>query len=206
MKTSAEYRAKALSVLSGKWSAPVIFTLVFMATTQVASLLAVPMRSENLAALLSLIIMVAVLPIGWAYAVSFLRNLHEPQEFAIASLFDIYQKDWKRILTTLLLEVAYIILWSMLLIIPGIIKSYSYAMTNFILEEDPEIEGNEAIEKSMAMMEGHKMELFLLDMSFCGWMLLSILTCGIGLLWLSPYMQTARAAFYEDLKAEAAAA
>ena len=72
----------------------------------------------------------------------------------------------------------------------------------FILKDEPELKYNAAIEKSMSMMNGYKMKLFLLDLSFIGWMILSVLTLGIGLLFLQPYMSTARAAFYEDLKAE----
>ena len=102
------------------------------------------------------------------------------------------------------LPVAYgfTILWSLLLVIPGIIKSYSYAMTSFILKDEPEMKNNAAIEKSMAMMEGNKMKLFMLDLSFIGWAILCIFTLGIGLLFLQPYVAISRAAFYEDLKAQ----
>ncbi len=78
-------------------------------------------------------------------------------------------------------------------------------MTPYLLEDNPELKYNAAIEQSMRMMDGKKMQLFLLDLSFIGWCLLSILTLGIGLLWVQPYMLGARAAFYEDLKAEYAA-
>ena len=102
------------------------------------------------------------------------------------------------------LPVAYgfTILWSLLLVIPGIIKSYSYAMTSFILKDEPEMKNNAAIEKSMAMMEGNKMKLFMLDLSFIGWAILCIFTFGIGFLFLQPYVAISRAAFYEDLKAQ----
>ena len=95
-----------------------------------------------------------------------------------------------------------IILWSFLLIIPGIIKSFSYAMTPYILEENPELSITESIHRSRMMMRGHKYDLFWLYLSFIGWGILSILTLGIGLLWLAPYMETAQAAFYEDVKAD----
>lgn len=73
-------------------------------------------------------------------------------------------------------------------------------MTPYILKDNPEMKNNAAIEESMRMMDGHKLELFLLDLSFIGWALLSLLTCGIGFLWLTPYMNMARVNFYEDLK------
>ncbi|MBJ6745474.1 DUF975 family protein [Streptococcus sp. 121] len=95
--------------------------------------------------------------------------------------------------------------WTLLLILPGLIKSYSYSMTNYIIEDlvaqGKDIEPTEAITKSRILMDGHKLDLFLLDLSFIGWVLLSILTFGIGSLWLSPYIYTTRAAFYRELAA-----
>ena len=79
-------------------------------------------------------------------------------------------------------------------------------LTNLIAEDNPELGPNECIERSMAMMDGHKMDLFLLDLSYIGWMLLGIISCGIGLLWVAPWMQMAHVKFYEQLKAEAVAA
>ena len=93
-------------------------------------------------------------------------------------------------------------LWSLLFIIPGIIKSYSYSMTYYILNDNPGMSGNDAITESRKMMNGHKMELFLLQLSFIGWILLSVLTFGILLLYVIPYMQAATTAFYEALKPE----
>lgn len=72
-------------------------------------------------------------------------------------------------------------------------------MTDFILK-DTNLSYDDAIERSMELMDGHKGELFLLDLSFIGWAILSILSCGIGFLWLTPYMETAHAHFYEHLK------
>ena len=75
-------------------------------------------------------------------------------------------------------------------------------MTSYILKDDLELSNNAAIEKSMAMMHGHKMELFLLELSFIGWVILSMFTFGIGMLLVEPYMQTTIAHYYEDLKKE----
>lgn len=116
-------------------------------------------------------------------------------------MFEGYNKElFSRVLTTTLLYYVYVFLWSLLLLIPGCIKSYSYAMTPYILKDNPEMKNNAAIEESMRMMDGHKLELFLLDLSFIGWAILSILTCCIGFLWLVPYMNMAHVNFYEDLK------
>lgn len=96
----------------------------------------------------------------------------------------------------------YILLWSLLFIIPGIIASYSYAMTPFLMAENPDLRPSEAISLSKDMMDGHKGELFALDLSFFGWILLCVLTLNIGNLWLNPYRNAAYAAFYRELQAQ----
>jgi len=100
------------------------------------------------------------------------------------------------------LKNIFIFLWSLLLIVPGIIKSYSYAMTAFIAYDDPTILSNEAITKSREMMEGNKWKLFCLEISYIGWLLLSILTLGILGLWVLPKLHQAKYNFYLNLKKE----
>ncbi len=104
-----------------------------------------------------------------------------------------------------LLTTVYIFLWSLLFVIPGIIATYSYALAPYILYENPGMKPNEAIRRSKEMMKGRKWQLFCLLISFIGWALLSVLTFGIGMLFLRPYMETAGAAFYRQVKAEIAA-
>ena len=96
----------------------------------------------------------------------------------------------------------YVFLWSLLFVIPGIIKSYSYAMTPFIMAENPNMTASEAIAVSKVIMDGHKWELFCLEFSFIGWMFLSVLSCGIGFLFLTPYMNAAMTAFYKGITAD----
>lgn len=98
----------------------------------------------------------------------------------------------------LFLRNLYTFLWALLFVIPGIIKSLSYAMTPFIMAENPAMTAKEAIDLSRERMEGHKWELFCLSLSFIGWNLLSALTLGIGSVFLNPYMNAAYAAFYRD--------
>lgn len=97
------------------------------------------------------------------------------------------------------LRSLYVILWSLLLIIPGIMAGYSYAMTPFILEDHPELSAGEAISRSKDMMEGHKMDLFILSLTFIGWDILAGLTWNLGHLALNPYKNAAYAAFYREL-------
>ncbi len=96
----------------------------------------------------------------------------------------------------------YTFLWSLLLVIPGIIKSCAYSQAMYILAEDPSIGANEAITRSKEMMEGHKMEYFLLGLSFIGWAILGVFTLGILYIWLIPYMSATFANYYKSLKGD----
>lgn len=115
------------------------------------------------------------------------------------SLFDC-TKNFGNVFLAGLLQTIFLMLWSMLFVIPGLVKSYSYAMTHYILIDNPNLSGNDAITESRKMMNGHKLDLFLLDLSFIGWYILSTFTAGLLLLYVEPYHQAARAQFYADLK------
>ena len=90
----------------------------------------------------------------------------------------------------------------MLFIVPGIIKGYSYSMTPFIMAENPELSASEAINRSKAMMDGHKTELFVLDLTLFGWAILCALTLNLGNLFLNPYRNAAYAAFYRQISGQ----
>lgn len=91
-------------------------------------------------------------------------------------------------------------LWTLLFIIPGIIKRFSYSQTNYILKDHPELSAMEAITLSRKMMNGYKAKLLVLELSFMGWAILSSFTLGIGFIWLIPYIATTEALFYDNLK------
>ena len=97
----------------------------------------------------------------------------------------------------------YTFLWSLLFLIPGFVKYYAYSMTPYIMAEKPNMSINDAITKSREIMKGHKWQLFLLDLSFTGWMILSALTLGLALVYVWPYYNAARAAFYKEIKKSA---
>ena len=100
-----------------------------------------------------------------------------------------------------LLTGIFVFLWSLLFVIPGIVKALAYSMAPYILADHPEMSGNEAITASKNMMQGHKGELFCLYLSFIGWLLLSALTFGLlQLFYVGPYMAVAEAEFYEAIK------
>lgn len=110
-----------------------------------------------------------------------------------------YFPYWKNAVCARLLKGVYVFLWSLLFIVPGIIASYSYAMTEYILAEHPELTANEALAASKEMMDGNKWRLFCLHFSFIGWSILCAFTMGIGNLWLNPYKNAATAAFYREI-------
>lgn len=141
-----------------------------------------------------------LIPMSWGATITFLE-VSRGMKVNYGNLTKGYH-DFTRIFLTILLKGIYTLLWSLLLIIPGIVKSYSYAMTEFVLVDRPDLAYNEAIEESMRLMQGNKWRLFVLDLSFLGWALLCILTLGIGYLFLAPYMEVAHAHFYADLKAD----
>ena len=100
-----------------------------------------------------------------------------------------------------LLTALFTFLWTMLFVIPGMVKTYSYAMAPYIQQDDPQKDAKTCIDESRAMMRGYKGQLFALDMSFIGWYILGTLCFGIGLLFVYPYHMQARANFYLALKA-----
>lgn len=196
MDKNSNYRRRALDALSGKWAFAAVATLIMFLLTGLPMTF-IDWAAEGLGNVWTL----AVLPLVWGYNVLFL-SIARAEQADHGMMFDGY-KDFVRIFLTMLLKNIYLVLWSLLLIVPGIVKSYSYSMTEFIMKDDPELKYDAAIEKSMSMMQGHKMQLFLLDLSFIGYLLLSLLTLGIGMLFLYPYLYTAHAKFYMDLKESA---
>jgi len=130
---------------------------------------------------------------------AFFLNTARGQQVKFVDFFEGFKNLGKSFLLYLLYA-FFVMLWSLLLVIPGIVKMFSYSMAYFILKDNPEIGAMEAITRSKRMMNGYKGKLFFLYLSFIGWGLLCILSFGIGLLWLLPYMLQSMANFYEDVK------
>ena len=99
------------------------------------------------------------------------------------------------------LQALFTFLWTLLFIVPGIIKSYAYSMAFYIKHDHPEYDWKKCLDESQRYMMGHKWQLFCLDFSFIGWILLGSCCCGLGMLWVTPYQQLAHTNFYENLKA-----
>ena len=208
MKTNQEYKNSALATLKGLWAYAVLVTAVYLAISLLCSSgssassfldslqAAMPWFAGG-SAILSLFVTSPLL-VGFDNA--FLALYRRSDTNMVENMFKFGFQDYTRTVWTMLLRGIKVLLWSLLLLVPGIIKSFAYAMTPYILRDCPELSASEAIKKSEEMMKGHKFDLFYLYLSFIGWFILAIITAGIGFLWLVPYVQASEAAFYEDLK------
>jgi uncharacterized membrane protein len=171
------------------------------------------MGNEELAAFFAALAAIAIIfVIVWTLLRIFLLNLVEVgcHSFLKKNITDpstnleelkIAFGDYKRSMLTMLLRDVFLALWYCLLIIPGVIKSYSYCMVPYILLDNPELGAKEVITRSREMMNGNKWKTFVLDLSFIGWMLLSFITCGlVGIFYEEPYRRSTRAALYLKLR------
>lgn len=131
--------------------------------------------------------------------VKYMINFITDKQNEIEVLFSKF-KDWKQATVVYLHQFINVFLWTLLFIIPGIIKGYAYSLVTYILADNSKISSKEVLKLSEEMMNGHKMQLFTLELSFVGWHLLAILTLGILEIWLIPYQQTATAKFLLDVK------
>ena len=213
MQLNSELRAQARERLEGKWGTFVLMTFLFYV---IQALLQIPgsvgdlfkvlspenaLTSESLSTL-SVLLTLLALPLSWGLTVSLLRN-HREESVDLENLFDGFRGGrYTRVFCALFLVNLFTFLWALLLIIPGIMKAFSYALTPYIIMDEPELTARQAITRSCEIMEGRRWKLFCLYLSFIGWGILSLLTFGIGFLWLAPYMNASIAAFYEDARAE----
>lgn len=132
---------------------------------------------------------------------TFLLKQHDHRELDFNDLFSQFHRFGQGFAQALLRSL-YTFLWSLLLVIPGIIKGIGYSMTPFIMADNPDMSASDAITASTELMKGHKGDLFVLGLTFIGWELLCLLTLGIGYLWLNPYMNATYAAFYRQILRE----
>lgn len=208
MLTRKELRAAARNELSGFWTMPVLATLVYFLIASICGVpralnAALPHSSAAIAfsSASMLVSLFVLIPLAYGFTLCFLQFIRGSKEDTVERMFDGF-KTYGRAIGVQLLATIFILLWSVLLIIPGIIKSFAYAMTIYISKDHPELSANECIERSMDMMKGHKWDLFMLYLSFIGWFILCLFTMGIGFLWLIPYVNVTVSKFYEELKAQ----
>ncbi|WP_426452041.1 DUF975 family protein [Paenibacillus sp. S-38] len=185
-----ELKARALDQLRGNWFKAAVVTLITVGLSLLIS--EIPKAGSVINLLISG-------PIAWGSAYFFLR-LRRGEG---ASVEDILQGFVRFVpaLVLYLLTTLFVLLWMLLLIVPGIVAALSYSMAYYIRIDEPELSAMEALRRSKEMMNGHRWRFFVLGLSFIGWILLAVLTAGIGFLWVGPYMSVTSANFYTDLKA-----
>lgn len=189
----AELKARAKEQIKGKIGILFVITLIIGLISGVAGavLALIPLGS--------LAVSIIVTP---AFALSLIRvylNLFGGKTPEVKDAFSGFDDFWSAFKVTFLVGL-YTFLWSLLFVIPGIIKSISYSMSMYILAENKGKSARECIAESKAMTEGHKMELFVLGLSFIGWFLLCMVTFGIATIWVVPYMSATFTNAYYSLK------
>lgn len=139
-------------------------------------------------------------PMALGLAIFYL-NIAKNKDARIEHIFDGF-KNFGTSFAAAIFSTIFIILWSLLLVVPGIIAALSYSLAFFIIAEDDNIGAMDAISKSKEMMKGHKMELFIMYLIFMGMAILCLFTLGIGFLWLGPFTYVSLANFYLKVKGE----
>ena len=223
MKRNKELKNAALNALNGHWGWVILVCIISGA---IIGIIAAPSSASSAMSALGsqgMAFGVAIAGLGLLFSgITLVGNIFGSYPLQVGALNSIkrFFKDsdiktvqnmfklgfgkeyyWRNVAGMLLMQL-FIGLWTLLFIVPGIIKSYAYAITPYLLIDNPELGPNEVRLKSIEMMRGHKGKLFGLDLSFIGWILLGILSLGIGFIWITPYIKTTRAAFYYDLLEE----
>lgn len=133
---------------------------------------------------------------------AFYRQMQRGGEVSFDDFLGFFNADYWRATVLWIMKTLFLFLWS-LLIIPGIIKSYSYAMSEYLLQKRSGGNATDYITESRYLMNGHKFDLFLLDLSFLGWYIVGLVCFGIGVLWVYPYHQAARVRFFSEVEKQA---
>jgi len=129
----------------------------------------------------------------------FRRNLEEPA--SMDNLMFAFKNHYKNVAKTMFMRDLFVGLWTLVFVIPGIVKAYEYRLVDYILSETPDMDYNSALAESSKLMKGNKWNAFVLDLSFIGWNILDAMTCGIlGIFFLNPYKMSTDAALYEAIK------
>lgn len=225
MEASA-HRARAREALRGNWVTAVLVSLIagiisgagtspsinFNFESDQPVQITVPEQMEQVLAVLgialpviliiSMVMLVVSLILGGVMDLGTARynlNLIDRREAEFADLFSGFPQFAQALLMNVISGFL-IFLGMLLFLVPGVILTYSFALAPYILSEDPNCTGWEALQRSRAMMKGHKLELFWLELTFIGWEILAAFTLGIGSLFLNPYKAAARASFFRDLQ------
>ena len=167
-------------------------------------------RVISVALVVIAVVVVFAMAIGFVYSAFLINPLNfglnkffvhrKSEDRALGTIFGAFKKgSYMNIVKTLFMRDIIVFLWGLLFIIPGIIKGYAYRLVPYIINDHPEMDYKEALARSQEMTNGEKFNMWVLDLSFIGWELLTILTCGIGAFFLAPYIQATWAQFYKAM-------
>lgn len=185
-------RAKALlgnNLFGAAWLMPLLAMLIQTAILSLAANILPGVGSLILAG-----------PLSFGIFFIFVKLARVGGTVELGDLFKGFSKDFAQNFLTTFLTGLFTALWALLFFIPGIVKGYSYAMAMYLRIDHPEYTALQAITESRRMMNGHKGDLFVLDLSFIGWYIVGSLCLGVGTLWVAPYHQLARTLFFESIK------
>lgn len=213
MRANREYRAAARESLEGKWPEAVVGSVIVIAIIMACNGINIIGQHFNHMAYLqgsftglgSIANILIAFPLAMALQAAFLRlirgNSHVASNSILITLGDYFRYVAAALITRVIIVAAGVCSFFLLCAL-GFYFAMAYAMVPYLLEDYPDMTWREAMSTSRRMMDGHKMELFMLNLSFIGWALLCCLTFGIGFFFLSPYIWTTIAHYYEDLRAE----
>lgn len=210
-KTSADYRHQARMTMSGKYWYMFGVSLLASLITGIGNSVSNLFVSHNssgvpeptiLGFIISLLALLFVtMPISVGLSRFFVISKRDNAD--VSELFYPYKNGLMNVALTMLKREIFVMLWSLLFIIPGIVKTFSYFMIDYLLAENPNMSGRRAFEISNQAMIGYRAKAFLLGLSFIGWLFLGMLAFGFGVLLVIPYMQAAYVELYEDIKQSA---
>ena len=209
MKKIKDYKNAALAALNGKWAPAVICSVVYVILTMAVSMSSA-FADENsptgifiVSLLLQFVLsFIVTMPAGLGYYNAHKELFVSGDDKMTSNMFKIGFGNWFRNVWAMLLYGVVVFIGFIFLIVPGVVIAIGCSLAPYLIVDNPELSAAETLKLSWKMMKGHKWQFFVLSLSFIGWGCLCMLTLGIGFFWLYPYMYTAIAAFYVDVKAE----
>lgn len=216
MKHNQDYKNAALAALKGTWEQSIVATFILLVLSELVNVgiwgvslfdlgkdqLSGPIVICVFACVLLSYLIFLVFPVVVGFANAFNSLYYESDRRILTNMNKLSLRDFARSGMTMFLMGLVTSFFSLLLLVPGFIASMALFLTPYLLKDCPKLSAVEVLRLSNKMMKGHKMQLFKLQLSFIGWLVLNMLTLGIGTLWLVPYMMTTMAVFYQDVKAE----
>ena len=194
----AELKARARAQLGGG-----IFQNLWMTGLAVCLLIGL-LESAATTILPAIGALIVIGPLEYGQAYIFLKQARDRQPVQLGDMFRGFQDDFGGTFLIGFLSQLFVALWSLLFLIPGIVKSYAYSMAYYVKLDHPDYGWKACIDESRRLMNGHKWEKFVLDLSFLGWILVGALCLGVGTLWVTPYMAATEVQFYEYVRSCAA--